>query len=164
MSSKDAVVIMLEKYKTEAELRAFATAQFKTITELSKKINNLEEENIHLKKLLADSTPVIGDGDRESVPSRRVVPMLHGITGGGVQNPQFASDDEEQIAVMELRRLRDIAIERSLTLEETKKAEVFFKMMQQIKNQPKTIVVETKKMSTEELLALTFEDNKEEKQ
>jgi hypothetical protein len=155
--SKDAVVIMLEKYKSEAELRAFATAQFKTITELSKKINNLEEENIHLKKLLADSTPILGKESSES--PRRGISLVRPSGDVG----EFATDDEEQIAVMELRRLRDIAIERSLTLEETKKAEVFFKMMQQIKNQPKTIVVETKKMSTEELLALTFDDNKEEK-
>jgi len=43
---------MVEQFKEYGELFNYAEAQYKTIIELSKKINKIEEENNHLKELL----------------------------------------------------------------------------------------------------------------
>ena len=139
----DNIVTMLDQYKTEAEIRAFATAQMKTITNLSKKINQLEEENKNLKKQALPAPSIILDPN------------------SSVSDGLIEAQDEEQIAIMELSRLRDTALERPLTLEEARKVELYFKILNVIKNQPKTIVVETKRMSTAELLALASNEIKE---
>jgi hypothetical protein len=52
-------------------------------------------------------------------------------------------------------------MERALTLEESRKADLFHKMLVTIKNQPKTIVVESRKLSTEELLTLATTDDEQ---
>lgn len=129
------VVTLLSQYKTETELKAFASSQMKVITDLTKKIKKLEEENKHLQKLLKDNTP-----------------SLNTINSGALA-PRLDISDEEQIAVMELRRLRDISLDRGLTLEETKRADMMQKMLASIRKEPQNIVIEAKKVSDDELIA-----------
>ncbi len=139
------VLALLDQYKDEKSLKAFAEAQMKTITSLSKELTELKKANDHLKNLLETSTPLIkGENDN---------------TGSSVRLEGLMTQDDEAIAVLELNRLRDIAMERSLTLEESRKAELFHKMLITLKNQPKTIVVESKKLSTDELLALATSES-----
>lgn len=126
---------MGQNFKDLAELQEFAQAQHKTIVNLSKKINNLEQENAHLKKLLESSAPLIKT-DNSPV-----------ITEG------LLTQDEEMICRMQLRKLREKSMTDELTLEESKRVEIFTKLLIQLQNKPQTINVNAKKMSDSELLA-----------
>lgn len=137
------IIALIDQYKGEESLRAFAHAQMKQITSLTKKVNELEKENKQLQKMLQDKTPV--QSSEKSL----------------IKNEGLLTTDEEAIAVMELNRLRDEAMSRPLTFEESKKADLFHKMLIAIRNKPKTIVVESKKLSTEELLSLQTSEEKE---
>ena len=125
---------MAQEFQKIAELQAFNEAQQKTIIQLSKKIKALEEEKTHLKKLLESSVPVI-----QSTPQK---------------SDGLETNDEETIALTQLRKLRDISLERELTLEEAKRCEIFFKILNASRNAPKTIEIKSKKLNTTDLLAL----------
>ena len=125
---------MFAQFKDMAELQAYAQALNETIINLAKKIDTLEAEN---KKLKASS-------------SLQIVPQSVAIQ----ESKQFDIDDEEAICRMQLRRLREISMDREMTLEESKRVEIYTKLLQNMKNQPKTIVVEAKRLSDKELLVL----------
>lgn len=127
------------QYKELSQLQEFAEAQQKTIIQLSKKIQKIEEERDHLKTLLESSVPLI---KRE----------------GEQSGEKFLTSAEEAICVMQLEKLRDISIGRELTLEETRKVEVFSKVLNIARNAPKTIEIKNKQLSNEELLALVESD------
>lgn len=119
-------------FKTIEEWKKFAEAQHKTIIQLNSKLKNLEEEKESLKKLLEKSTPLIQ-------PQREYA---------------LDTDDEEYIARTQLARLKQIADERELTLEESKRTEIFVKILNGVRNTPKTIEVKTKELSNDQLLAI----------
>lgn len=123
------------QYKDFSQLQEFAQAQQTTIIQLSKKIQKLEDERDHLKKLLEGSVPILKTDNKPTLGEK------------------FLTSDEEAICLMQLNKLRDIATERELTLEETRRVEIFAKVLAAAKNSPKVIEVKTKQMSTEELLA-----------
>lgn len=123
----------LEKLKDYAELEAFASAQTKAITELSRKNKKQEEEIIHLKKLLEGSVPLIKD--------KSLSPIIQ------------CDNDQEYICRTEINKLRDISMERELTLEECKKLDIYSKIIKDLMNSPKTIEIKSRNMSDEELLA-----------
>jgi len=128
----DATDKILKQFTEYADLHAFAKAQQKTITELTKKNKQLNEEVKHLKKLLDSTVPVIN-------PNKS--PLI-----------ELASNDEESIAREQLWRLKDISKERELTLEETKRVEIYSKILMAIKETPKPIEVR-KNISDAELIA-----------
>lgn len=105
---------MTKDFKDIAELKAYSDAQYKLVIELSKKIHLLEEENIHLKKLLENSTPLIKD---LSSP----IQIYSELT------------DEEAICRMELKKLKDLSIERDLNMEEAKRVEIYTKLITAMK-------------------------------
>lgn len=127
---------MLDDVKDLAELKAFSDAQQKTIIKLSKKNKELEEEVSHLKKLLESQTPIISD-----VPA---LPFAE----------KFLTTDQESICRTQLSKLREISFERELTLEETKRVEIYSKILNVLENSPKTIKVETKSIPSQDLLSL----------
>ncbi len=99
---------MLSAYKTEAELRAFAEAAQKTLMMVQKKNKELQDEVDHLKKLVAGAVPIIKKDDS---------PILMGT-------------DEEEIAKIELRKLREKAMDPDcLMLEDAKKVEIYSKIL-----------------------------------
>lgn len=128
------------QYKELSQLQEFADAQQKTIIQLSKKIQKIEEERDHLKTLLESSVPLI---KRE----------------GEQYDEKFLTSSEEAICVKQLEMLRDASTKRELTLEETRKVEVFSKVLNAVRNAPKTIEIKNKQMSSEELLALVESDD-----
>lgn len=129
----------IAQYKEMSQLQEFAMAQQKTIVQLSKKLQKLEEEKDHLKKLLESSVPLIREEGK---------PLAE----------KMLTTSEEAICVMQLDKLRDISTARELTLEETRRVEIFSKILSTFRNMPKTIEIKSKQLSNEELLTLV-EDN-----
>ncbi len=127
------------QYKELGQLQEFADAQQKTIIQLSKKIQRIEEERDHLKILLESSVPLIKSEGQQI-------------------GEKFLTSAEEAICVMQLDKLRGISSARELTLEETRKVEVFSKVLAAVRNAPKTIEIKNKQMTSEELLALVESD------
>lgn len=118
--------------KDYSELQAYSNAQTKTIVELSRKVNEREQEILHLKRLLEGSAPLI----RES----------RDLT-------KFEANDQEYICRTEINKLRDISRERELTLEECKKLDIYSKILKDLLNAPKTIEVKSRNFTDAELLA-----------
>lgn len=128
MSSKN----MVDQFKTIEDLSAFAKAQQKTLIELTKKNKNYEEEIKHLKKLVEGAVPLISNKPKVD----------------------FSTSDEESIAREQLYRLKELSRERELNLEETKRYEIYSKMLSSLKEKPKDINAKSKDFSEAELIAL----------
>jgi len=128
---------MLDEAKDLAELRVFSEAQQKTIMKLNKKNKELEDEIVHLKKLLETTAPVI---TTETNPV--------------ISTEKFLTTDQEAICRMQLNRLKEVSFERELTLEEAKRVEIFSKIINVLENSPKTIKVETKNIDSKDLMSL----------
>lgn len=127
---------IIEDFKDLADLQKYSEAQFKTIIELNKKLIKAEEEIKGLKLLLEQSSPLL-------VSDQRNVVVLE------------VGTDQEIIAQVQLRLLKEISYERDLTFEEAKKVETYTKIlstMQSIK--PKAIEVNAKDFGDKELLKL----------
>lgn len=137
------IVGLTKEFNDLMEANMFAKAQHNTIVSLSKKIQKLEEEKTHLEKLLASSTPLI--------PSEKTNSLIQSNMGG------ILTDDEESICRMQLRKLRDKSLLDELTLEEAKRVEIYTKILIAKANQPKTVVIESKNIPNDQLLA-AFEE------
>jgi predicted RNase H-like nuclease (RuvC/YqgF family) len=130
---------MIEKFKSESELKAYCNVQFKTISNLNKKIKDKDEEIEHLKQLLEKNT------------------QLYTASPEGIITE---STDAEQICRTQIRRLRDQSMNRELTLEESKKVEIFAKLLLQQNNKKDSADEDQiKKMSPEELIKLVKMDD-----
>lgn len=134
---------MLQQFKTQPELEAFAKAQQKTIIELTKKNKALETEVKSLKKL---------------TESKIIIP------GNEENKIDFSASDEESIARQQLFKLKEISNERELTYEETKRVEIFSKLLIALKDKPKTIEVKSKNLSDAELIALAVKTEDDDRQ
>lgn len=124
---------LTKQFKDFAELKAYSDSQYKLIIDLSKKISDLEAEKAHLKKLLESNSGNLILPDKKELEN---IP------------------DEESIARMQLALLRNEAINRELTLEETKKFEIYTKILLSIKGKPTKDDGPKKPLSTEDLLKL----------
>lgn len=129
----DGIVTLLDQYKSEKDLRIFAEAQMQTIMELQRKLKDVEEKF----KLPEVSTflTVPEDGDLS---------------------------DQRAIATMQIMRLRDISIARELTLEETKKLEIYDRILSKRQSEKDVTPTTYKKMTDEELALVASEDHKSE--
>lgn len=127
---------LAEEYKKDNDLENIIDVQTKTLIKVQKKIKQLEDENEHLKKLLKNTTPIVVSMDEVGL-------------------------DEELIARSELRKLRQVSQDRELTMEETKKVEIYSKILSNLANKPKTIEVKAKNLKSEELIGLLETSNDE---
>lgn len=136
-----------ENFKEVAEVKAHLAAQQKVITNLSKQIQEKDKEIAHLKDLLEKSTPILNTDPSYSVATEGLL-----------------TSDEEVIIRTQLRLLKQQAMTDQLTLEETKKFEIYNKALIQMRNQPQKIVMETKRLSDVELLTSlnNIDDKKDE--
>lgn len=128
---------MFEETKQLAEMKAFSEAQQKTIIQLTKKIKQLEEERDHLKKLVESSVPLVTTNEKHIYPTEK-----------------FLTSDQEAICRTQLLKLREMALDRELTLEETKKVEIFSKILIALENAPKVIKVNTESLNNDDLLSV----------
>jgi cell division septum initiation protein DivIVA len=88
-------------------------AQKKTIEKLTRRIGDLEKQNKELREQAASPT-IMGD-EYSTVP---------------LDSSGKPVSDEESICITQLRILKNKALAEELTLEETKKAEIYVKTMQ----------------------------------
>jgi hypothetical protein len=131
---------MAAKFKDFADLKAYSGAQYRTIVEQSKKIHALEEEIIHLRKLLENGgSTLIKD------PANKIE-IYADVT------------DQEAICRIELKKLKDISIERELTLEEAKRTEIYTKLLLSLTEKSKAPADTAKRLDDSQLLALLTDD------
>lgn len=133
---------MMKSFSDITELQSFCEQQHKTIMDLTRKIDKLNEKNKHLEDLLQQKTPT-----------------LIGEYSPIVQAGRIDEAYEENICKMELKKLHDLSLERALTYEETKKVDIFSKLLIAINAKPKGQIIDTKKKDTDELLRLVSDND-----
>lgn len=106
------VLDFAKNFKDMAELQAYAEAQFRSIMDLTKKVTRLEEQNEHLKTKLLSATA------KASPTSDLLIPTI---------------SDPETICTTQLSKMKDRCLSGDeLTLEETKRVEIYTKLLLQI--------------------------------
>jgi len=117
MSDVVDIAAFSKKFKDLAEIQEYAVRQYQALANADKKINELNYEIAHLQKLLAD---VVTPGSPSTL----------------------LPEDERIIADLQLNRLKQTAMTRDLTLEETKRYDLLVKNKFLSKGQA-TEIVET---------------------
>lgn len=123
---------------SDKEKQEFIEAQFKTIVELTKKNKKLEDEVSELKKVITNTNKL-----------QLVDRTLNVI--------DLIEPDEVSIARMELKKLKERTYDNVLTLEETKKVEIFSKIISSSSSKNKDINAQAKVLTDKELLKLASE-------
>jgi hypothetical protein len=123
-------------FKDRADLEKFAESQYSLIVELSKKINKLEEEKLSLKRELDNKGLVINSNNVKELEKKLSI-----------------TSDAESICVMQLSLLRDISLDRELTLEECKKTEIYTKVLNSLKEKDAGKTIDPN-IATKDLLTL----------
>ena len=116
-----------------SELQSYADTQYNTLQDLQKKIANLEIENRSLKSLLSNTIPDLD--------------LTNNIS------------NEQLICETQLVILKDAAITRSLTMEESKKFQIFITVLDAIRLNNKVIDINVKHLTEDELVKLALESN-----
>lgn len=152
--NNDSVDKLADEYsKTEDDKAAYIKAQTSTIISQTKEINHLKRE---LEKVAAEN---------EKLSMELVQLKAVGAASGAGSEGQFDTSAEETICVVQLEILKNMAMTRELTLEETKKAEIFTKTLLMVRGKKPVEKEEDKveKLSNEDLLkmmeAMGKEDN-----
>lgn len=135
---------LVKDFKTYEELKAFCDSQFKQILILTKKVKDLEEKNKELSK-----------SSQKDISLSTIQPPQTGLATVG-----FIVDDAKIIAQVQLNFMKQNAFDRELTLEETKRLEIYNKILN-VKEEPqKTVKATAKTLSDEELLASITDGSK----
>lgn len=124
---------MLEACKSEVELKAFAQAQLKIVNNLMKKNKELTEEVERLTKLTSGVIPIIKAQENSSLE---------------------VSTDQEEIAKIEIRKLKERCYGEPLTLEEAKRLEIYTKILNSSAPKDKKEEREVKELGADALLAI----------
>lgn len=119
------------------ELQQYSDTQFKLVLELKGTIARLESENKSLKTLLEQNLPAI---------SLQVSDLGFGISS------------EQLICETQILLLKDLAVTRQLTMEESKKFQIFEEILSKYKSNKKEDPFSVSKMTDEELLKAAQSD------
>lgn len=120
-----------------SDLQSYSDAQFKTIVELNKQITQLKSENQNLRLMLDQNIPNIG---------MQITDIGLGIT------------NEQLICETQILLLKNDAMLRPLTMEETRKLEIFSNVLDKVKKGSKDPVeIEVNKLSNNDLLQIVNE-------
>jgi uncharacterized coiled-coil protein SlyX len=144
MSNNKSIDKMAAQFTSLDELQAYCEAQYKTIVSLNKRITENERE---LEKLREEN---------ESLKSNNTVLNAQNAVfekRDGFSN-QFATSDEESTCLIQLAMIRQNALQRELTNEETKRFEVFAKVLHMIRGTENKKEEKLDNMSSDELLKL----------
>jgi hypothetical protein len=125
---------LIAEYKDIVQLTAFAEAQHRTISELSKKISKYEEEIKHLQKLLEQTNPT-----NPSVTA--LTPAI-----------DINIADEEFICRTQLRILRERSAVDELTKEEAQKLEIYSKVLTSLNKKEDNAESKVEALDTKALL------------
>lgn len=139
----DSIIKISEKFQTHAELQEYCNKQYESLKQAREIIQSLRAEVIHLKELLTSSNHLVNSSPELIVKSV-----------------------EQTICEIQIEMLRTEAMDRSLTLEETKRLDLLVKNLLLCKGAYKDIKVDftslPKGLSSEKLLeiaAVTSLDN-----
>lgn len=116
MSDYNNILDISNTFKDYAELKTFAESQYKLILELSKKINKLEQEKASVEKLLKE---VDKEAKKELLREQN--------------KNQVPVSDEEQICLTQLKLLNEMSETIELNMEQSKKVEIFTKLLLALK-------------------------------
>lgn len=136
MSETCDITTLAGSFKSYSELQMYCDQQFITLQKAAEKIKALETDNSHLKELLSSTTTLIA-------PSNEVQKII--LT------------PEEALCLSQINILEERGRDKELTLEETKKLDLFIKNLHMIRgSQPKTIKAERPKslLSNADLVTL----------
>lgn len=114
MSDFNNILDISNTFKDYAELKTFAESQYKLILELSKKINKLELEKNSLEKLLKE---VDKEAKKEVIREQ------------SKEGNKVAISDEEEICLTQLKLLNEMSAGIELNMEQSKKVEIFTKLL-----------------------------------
>lgn len=117
------------------ELKKFTQALHDTVTSLTKKLTKLEADKKHLEGLLAQTAPVISTGEETEL-----------------EGP-FTSE-EEAIARKQLQLFNERSKQGELTIEETRKVEIYSKILLSFRNADKKIKNPAEGVPASDLLKL----------
>lgn len=116
------------------DLQQYSDAQFKTIVELQKKIAELESQNNSLKSMLASNLPSL------ELPTTDL--------SLGISNEQL-------ICETQMLMLKEAAVMRPLSMEETKKFQIFSEVLEKVKERaPEEAQARIAKVADVELLKI----------
>lgn len=124
---------LAQSFKTLKELRHYCDSQMMVISELNKKIVALQEENKHLQDLLSKSTPIISDASGS-------LEIYKNMT------------NELAVCLMQIKILKEKSEDGELSLEDTKKLEIYTKLLLNLKTDKPAGNKEVSDLSDEELL------------
>jgi hypothetical protein len=102
--SLETISNIAEKFKDESDLRAYCNKQYESLKQAKDIIQHLQSEVKHLKELLASSANTINSKPELIIKSI-----------------------EQTICEVQIEKLRESAMERPLTLEETKRLDLLVK-------------------------------------
>lgn len=121
--------------KSEEEMRSFMEAQHKTINQLTEQLRESELKIKQLEDMVSAQTPLVGAEPK---------------------NNEYSSD-EEFIAREQLKYFAGIAADREFTLEETKKVDIYAKLLLSLTMKEKKPKSELTSMSPAQLLKFVEE-------
>lgn len=117
MSDLCDITTLAGRFTDWCDLQRYSDAQFITLQKANSRIKDLEEQVEHLKSLLSSSVPLMGEQKVDIIP----------------QNV------EQSICEIQINKLQKTAMDRELTLEETKRLDLLIKNLYMIKDQNKAI-------------------------
>lgn len=120
----DNIHSLTEKFSSIVDLQSYADKQFIALKQSQAKIRVLEDEISHLKSLLT-SAPIAIQTEPELI----------------------VKSSEQVICEMEIEKLRQTSMERSLTLEETKRFDLLVKNLMIAKGKTRDIEPDYKRLS-----------------
>lgn len=133
----DNILTLAGKFKSNVELQEYCNKQYVALEKSLQRIHELEIEIGHLKELLAGSAPLV-----------QVEPKVELMPGSA----------EQSICEIQINMLQDVAKQRPLTLEETKRLDILVKNLYLAKSQNAAIPVDYTKLpaqvSEAQLIAL----------
>lgn len=136
---KELVDHVAELYSnTDSDLIALSKAQSKTIVSQSKEITELKKQKEQLEE------------EVKRLATENITLKAQSSAGG---NQQFSTSSSETICVVQLAMLEQLSMNRELTLEESKKVELFSKVLRDERGKSlKTEEDTPAKLSNEDLL------------
>lgn len=117
MSDNSSIDKLAEQYASnEDDAKAYQKAQAATIITQTRQINDLRKQ---IEKLAAEHEQLIIENTK--------------LKALNPQSSEFDISDEETICVVQIALLKNIAMQRELTLEEVKKTEIYVKSLKLIR-------------------------------
>jgi regulator of replication initiation timing len=136
--SFDNIATMAGEFKDMKELQAYCDAQYVQLDSALKRVHELELEVAHLKELLSGAVPLVEPHTEATAVAKTVQPEQ--------KVDLVVRSDEQTICEVQINMLKSTAMNRPLTLEETKRLDLLVKNLSLIKAQQAAIPADYSKL------------------